>query len=642
MADSLPDRPDLEQLRRQAKELRDAARRGDPGALNRIARCRSGTSLDRVSLAAAQLVIARELGFPSWPKLKATIEALAASPQGRAEAFIAASVEGRMQEAATLLAIDPTVATRSVNAAVVLGDAERVREALAADRPTAVAVDEDRGWPPLLYACYSRWHQTDPDRMSSLANVARLLLDAGASPNTNNGARPHHGYRSALHGAVVANNPVIVALLLERGANPSDGESLYHAAAHRDHACLDLLLSHGATLSGTWALDVAVHGDDTAAVTRLLNAGARHGEPVHKFASDVLHDAAASASAETITALLIAGADPQSRDSRGMSALRCAVRAGNRAAAARLLDEGVSDDSTDIDRFLGACLQADRAAAEQLLSAHPQLRDQLTEEDRAAIVDAAGTSTQAAVALMLDLGFTPHDRNPFGEQPLHTAAYRGNVEIVRMLIEAGADLEATDTNFDGTPLGYATVGSGERAGQPGDWAETVQLLIEAGATHNDVWIAGKPPSEDVAAVLRRYGITPTEDGPTPHESTSTPKSIVAGVIADIAEQLQAAFRDHDLDLLASLLHPNVRWAQCTNRDEVIGWYRQALAQGTRATIDTVEVDRDTIRISISVSGQAEGATPARPEHLHQAFTVHDAQIIEIRGHPNQSTAPPRE
>jgi hypothetical protein len=67
MSSSLPDRPDLDQLRRQAKELRDAARRGDPVATDRFARHHPSAHQGEVSLAAAQLVIARELGFPSWP-----------------------------------------------------------------------------------------------------------------------------------------------------------------------------------------------------------------------------------------------------------------------------------------------------------------------------------------------------------------------------------------------------------------------------------------------------------------------------------------------------------------------------------------------------------------------------------------------
>jgi hypothetical protein len=56
---SSPERPDAGQLRRMAKELRAAARAGDPAA---------------VSLSAAQLVVAREHGFASWPRLMEHLE----------------------------------------------------------------------------------------------------------------------------------------------------------------------------------------------------------------------------------------------------------------------------------------------------------------------------------------------------------------------------------------------------------------------------------------------------------------------------------------------------------------------------------------------------------------------------------------
>jgi hypothetical protein len=107
----------------------------------------------------------------------------------------------------------------------VVGEASTVRARAAADPGAALAVDDERGWPPLLYACYSRWHQIDPDRAADLAEMVRLLLDAGAIPNTNNGAF-RNGYRSALHGAVEVNNPSVAQVLLEAGANPDDGRCI--------------------------------------------------------------------------------------------------------------------------------------------------------------------------------------------------------------------------------------------------------------------------------------------------------------------------------------------------------------------------------------------------------------------------------
>src|SRR5690349_19429680 len=65
----LPERPSLEQLRKQAKDLLRAARNGDTAALARLAASGRRASDARITLSDAQLAIAREYGFPSWPKL---------------------------------------------------------------------------------------------------------------------------------------------------------------------------------------------------------------------------------------------------------------------------------------------------------------------------------------------------------------------------------------------------------------------------------------------------------------------------------------------------------------------------------------------------------------------------------------------
>src|SRR5215470_2807828 len=65
---ALPDRPDLDQLRRQARELLRAAAASDERALRRI-----HVVSRKQTLSAAQLTIAREYGYPSWPKLRAEV-----------------------------------------------------------------------------------------------------------------------------------------------------------------------------------------------------------------------------------------------------------------------------------------------------------------------------------------------------------------------------------------------------------------------------------------------------------------------------------------------------------------------------------------------------------------------------------------
>jgi hypothetical protein len=71
---ALPERPDAGQLRRMAKELRAAARAGDPGAIQRL---RNHVDADpaTISLSVVQLVVAREHGFASWPRLMEHLEA---------------------------------------------------------------------------------------------------------------------------------------------------------------------------------------------------------------------------------------------------------------------------------------------------------------------------------------------------------------------------------------------------------------------------------------------------------------------------------------------------------------------------------------------------------------------------------------
>lgn len=78
----LPGRPDLGQLRRQARELLRACRAGDPQALALISRHLPAAS-QPVILAQAQAALAREYGFASWIKLRRHIEAL--PPEGRIE-----------------------------------------------------------------------------------------------------------------------------------------------------------------------------------------------------------------------------------------------------------------------------------------------------------------------------------------------------------------------------------------------------------------------------------------------------------------------------------------------------------------------------------------------------------------------------
>ena len=637
MSDLLPERPDLDQLRRRAKELRDAARGGQLEARERVARHHPLGDRGEITLAVAQLVIARELGFSSWPVLKLAVDA-EATRRGNDRAFVSASIDRDPGEAVALLAANPNIGRLSICAAAVLGDAPVVREMLAADSASAVSMDEERGWPPLLYACYSKWHQLDPRRSAGIAEVVRLLLDGGGNPNTNDGGNPR--FRSALKGAVEVDNPAVVEVLLEAGAIPDMGQPIGEAASNGGHRCLQLLLSFGARIAGTWAVGGAVFADDPVALRLLLEAVRVRGDETADLASEALSDAATQASAPVVVALLEAGADPNATDESGISPFRRAVRAGKEETATALRNFGASDDAIPVDLFLGACLRGDRSGAESLLVEHPGLQERLTEQDLNVIVDAAASCPAETLAILLDFGFSPDARNELGEQPLHSAAYQGNAGVVRLLLGAGADVNGRDGRFDATPLAFATVGSGEQRGKPGDWVLTVRLLIGAGASREDVWITEKPPSEEVKEVLRRYGIRPDVPANEPPVGGSHEIApLGTGVMADVARHIEAAYRDTDLDLLGSLLHPQVRWTGlCNTSAEVLDWYRGFLTEGIRPIVQSVEVDGEAVILGVQVVRPAQGARPAPPQQLYQVFTVRDAQVVEIRGYPDRVSA----
>ena len=629
----LPDRPDLDQLRRQAKELRDAARAAAPGALDRMRQHVRVAPPAPVPLSAAQLVIAREHGFPSWPRLKAEVEARTLDAERRAAAFLEAIVDGRTARAERLLAGDPAIATYDIATAAALGEAGHVARLLDGDRELATRPDERRGWPPLLYVCHSRWHRLDPARAAGMREVARLLLDAGASPDTSSGRRSRSGYRSALYGAAgIAGNPDLVGLLLDRGADPNDDESLYHAAGNADHACLRLLVGHGAVVDGTNALAAAIGRGDLEAVRILLDGGGDPGRPFTGPAHaghlpdrslNPLPLAAASDSAAVVEALLAAGADPDAPCGDGRSPVRASVRRGAADVAEALLRHGARDDATDVDRFLGACARGDRAGAEALRPAAAGLSD----EDRAAIVDAAEAAGPPAVALMLDLGFPADAHRPAdGATAMHAAAYLGRADVVRLLIERGAEVDRRDRRWRSTPLCWAAVGSGEREGLAGDWPGTIAALLDAGASREGVWVEGKPPGEEAAALLISLGVVP---GERPEEEPP-PAPPDPGELERIAERLRGAFAAEDPAQLGSLLHDDVRWGTCHSRAQVLEWYGVLRDQGVHARVGEALVRGDRVVLEMRL------ARPART--MYQVFRVAGGAVVEITGSDDREEA----
>jgi ankyrin repeat protein/antitoxin (DNA-binding transcriptional repressor) of toxin-antitoxin stability system len=470
----LPEHPHLDQARRRAKELLREAQAGDPAAIARL-----GAVSAPLTLAGAQLALARELGQPSWTALIREIEARTASIPEPVMRFLRSSVNLQIGQAARMLHSDPTLADSGFPAAIVLGDVARVQTELRRDPGAATRVDLGTGWTALHLACASRFH-LDPARAPGLAEVTRRLLDAGADiDGRSTGRRCWRPLECAVTSAnSSANNEPIIRLLLDRGApvRPDTVRAALYAAG------------------GTWCL-------------RLLTEQAA-GRP--ELLGDALAEAVAEADEEAVAILLGAGADPDAPGSDGRSARRLALRSGV-AATVELLGGAGADP---VERLLEALLAGDGPTAHRLAATDPGLVERLDAPDRAAIIAAAEHGNTAAVASMLELGFPVGTRrvgtDDDGASALHAAAYAGAADTVALLLDHGADVSARDTRWNSQPLDWALVGSGEtpRLAPAPDWPRTVTLLLDAGAPTHELTLGDdgpKQPSEAVVKLLRSRG-----------------------------------------------------------------------------------------------------------------------------------------
>ena len=161
-ARQLPERPNLEQLKRQAKDLLASARAHDPAALQRFRMLPAfatftDTELARRPLALhdAQSVIAREHGFDSWKALHERVEEMTLAFGAAVDQFIEAATDGRRDRAERLLALHPAIARASFHTALLLGDAAGIEPRLAERPDLGTAPGGPRGWEPLHYACYT-------------------------------------------------------------------------------------------------------------------------------------------------------------------------------------------------------------------------------------------------------------------------------------------------------------------------------------------------------------------------------------------------------------------------------------------------------------------------------------------------------
>jgi hypothetical protein len=520
----LPARPNLDNLKKQAKSLLDAARARDPQALERLAILPSlaGTPPGEIptadlALHDAQSAIAREYGFPSWNALREEVESRTLSFEAATDEFVRCATAGATARAARLLALHPAIAGATLETALVLGDVAAVEARLAKDPALVSQPVGVQRWEPLLYACHTSMHERQPARLDALVAIARRLLALGASAN----AEYHWNWhpelpRTALWAAVcVIGHLPLAEVLLDAGANPTDGVTAHISAGAANLEALELLHRHGLDVNGgprgvpplvysmTWA-------DTPAGEYWLLDHGADPNLALAPEGEAPLHVAARRWDVAMAVHLVAHGADVSRRRNDGATPHTLAELSGNRAVAAWLLAHGAADELTPLERFVAACAAADRAAADAMLAARPSLRSELRLEHHLMLHGAAERGDAAVLETMLACGFDPDAPDKDRVTPLHRAAMGGRLDAVRVLLAHGADTGPLDGMFAAPPIVWAVEGRGNPKHR-GDHVGVARLLLAAGSPADWTPPDGAPSPEHTLenlAALKRDAAAP--------------------------------------------------------------------------------------------------------------------------------------
>ena len=310
------------------------------------------------------------------------------------------------------------------------------------------------------------------------AAILELLLKAGANPN----AMQSEG-ETALMTAARTGIPAAVTTLLAHGADVNAKESwrgqtaLMWAAAEGHADTIQVLLEAGAQINarsnaGWTALLFAAREGKIPAVKTLLAGGAN--------VNDALLARRAAA------AVLARGGWRRSRAAaaRGSSALVLAVGSGHFELAAALLDAGANPNAAAQGWTALHHLTWIRKPGTGSNDPAPYGSGNMDSLTLVRKLKAHGADVNARVTRRPNVGVTA--LNFIGATPFFMAARGGDTELMRLLVELGAD--PLLPNEDGTtPLmvaaGVGTHSPGEDAGSPPEALEAVKLALELG---NDV------------------------------------------------------------------------------------------------------------------------------------------------------------
>ncbi len=462
----------IEKLRRAAKKLHKAHLADDADAKLRVRLYLPKITKGPLKHADFLHVISRENGFSSWPELKAAVEMSGMDRIQKQHRLKIALFQGQHFVVQNLLTETPDLADGNLGLQCALYNQQAVAAKLAQDPGAATRKYGPRR--PLLHLAFSKHILTAPEREADMLAIAEMLIKAGADVDDSYIMMADSTDRvSALYGAIGhAGNMALGQWLLDQGANPDDGESLYHACELPHTEGLRMLLAAGANPAGTNAVLRAMDFEGTEKLQMLLAASTA---PV-EVARGLQHAARRMCGRE-VADLLLSNGLPSDERFDGMTPYAVARIYGNTEVAEAIVAAGGSLTLTKTEAIFA--IAAEGGAQKDMHLDTATLPDQL----RNIIGELVPLPNSLPhIERLVDLGVEFDVPNSSKVPPVHSAGWEGKPDILAFLLSLRPDMSFVN-GFGGTLLSTIVHGSENcPARRERDHVECARLVLEHGLT----------------------------------------------------------------------------------------------------------------------------------------------------------------